>query len=344
MQVSNAAITKLSRGLLTLGLVEEVESDGGQGRGRPTIPLRVSAAGGYAVGVTVHTGILEMALVDYAGNAISLTTEEFDPIDPRHFARLVDRRIHELAVEHRLLSRRLFGVGLSVPGPPLSPDGNRWNIVRNLPGWQNVPLRQIMDDALGLPVWLENDATAAALAEYYLGGLIKHCSTAVVILLGHGIGAGIISEGRLMRGEAGSGGEIGMLYPSELPRPTTLDLLATLQADGCRVKSLADFEEATRGFEATIERWLDRAADQLLLAVNTAIAWLDPGAIRLVSPLPISIIQRLAHRLNKGPIVWGDPRSDREACRYDIEVSNLGGAASALGAALLPIHASIARE
>jgi len=121
-------------------------------------------------------------------------------------------------VKHRLLSSRLYGVGFSVPGPALSRDGNRWNIVRNLPGWQNVPLRQIMGDALGLPVWLENDATAAALAEYYLGGLIKRCSIAVVILLGHGVGAGIVSGGRLMRGEVESGGEIGMLYPSGRPR------------------------------------------------------------------------------------------------------------------------------
>jgi predicted NBD/HSP70 family sugar kinase len=345
MQVSNGAITKLSRGLLTLGLVEEVGSQAAQGRGRPTVPLRVSAAGGYAVGVAMYTGILEIALVDYAGSIISLTTEELDPIDPRHFARLVDRRIHELAVEHRLLSSRLYGVGLSVPGPPLSRDGNRWNVVRNLPGWQNVPLRQIMDETLGLPVWLENDATAAALAEYYLGGLMRRCSIAVVILLGHGVGAGIISEGRLMRGEVGGGGEIGLLYPNGHPRPTTLDLLATLQADGCHVKSLADFEKATGGFEGTIERWLDRAADQLLLAVNTAIAWLDPGAIRLISPLPMSIIQQLADRLNNGPIVWGDHhRPDCEVGQYDIEVSTLGGAASALGAALLPIHASITRE
>jgi MarR family len=146
MQVSNSAITKLSRGLLTLGLVEEAGSEAAQGRGRPTIPLRVSAGGGYAVGVAMYTGILEIALVDYAGSVISRTTEELDPIDPRRLARLVDRRIHELAAKHRLLSSRLYGVGFSVPGPALSRDGNRWNVVHNLPGWKNVPLRQIMGE------------------------------------------------------------------------------------------------------------------------------------------------------------------------------------------------------
>jgi predicted NBD/HSP70 family sugar kinase len=343
LQVSNAAITKLSRSLTALGLVEEVAPNAAQGRGRPTIPLRISPAGGYAVGVTVHTGVLEIALVDYAGGIISLTNEAIDPPDPHHLARLVDRRIQELAIEHRLLGTRLLGVGLSVPGPALSRDGNRWSIVHALPGWRNVPLRQIMDETLGLPVWTENDATAAVLAEYYLGGLIKRCSTAVVILLGYGIGAGIIDDGRLFRGELGSAGEVGMLFPGNRPRPSTLDLLSTLQAEGCAITSIAHFEERTRGYEAVIDRWLDRASGQLALAVNSAIAWVDPGAIRLSSPLPKTIIEQLAERLNNGPIVWGDHRADCEVETFDIEVSSLGSASSALGAALLPIHASIAR-
>lgn len=343
LQVSNAAITKLSRSLMMLGLIEEVSANSAQGRGRPTVPLRISAAGGYAVGITVHTGILEIALVDYAGGIISLTHEAIDPPDPHHLARLVDRRIQELAIEHRLLGSRLLGVGLSVPGPALSRDGNRWSIVHTLPGWRNVPLRQIMDETLGLPVWIENDATAAALAEYYLGGLITRCSTAVVILLGYGIGAGIIDDGRLFRGEMGSAGEVGMLFPGDRPRPSTLDLLASLRADGCAITSVVDFDERTLGYEATIDRWLDRAAVQLGAAVNSAIAWIDPAAVRLSSPLPKTILERLAGRLNDGLIVWGDHRADCEVPSFDIEVSTLGSASSALGAALLPIHASIAR-
>jgi predicted NBD/HSP70 family sugar kinase len=343
LQVSHSAITKLSRGLLTLGLIEEIEGTN-HGRGRPTVPLRVSAAGGYAVGVTMYTGIMEIALVDYAGGAIARTIEKIDPIDPWQFGRLMDKRIHELAVEHRLLTSRLYGVGLSVPGPALSRDGNRWNVVHNWPGWQNVPLLEIMGDTLGLPVWIENDAAAAALAEYYLGGLIKRCSTAVVLLLGHGVGAGIVHQGQLMRGETGSAGEIGMFYPNGHPRPTTLDLLACLREEGCCVNSVADVCAVMQHHDATIERWLDRAAEQLLQAVNSAIAWIDPGALRLMSPLPISLMQRLADRLNGGRLIWGDHRVLYNIAHCDIEVSELGGAGPALGAALLPIHASIARN
>ncbi|MDE1918072.1 MAG: ROK family transcriptional regulator [Sphingomonadales bacterium] len=344
--LSNSAITKLARNLLSLHLVEEVEAgiapDHQPGRGRPTVPLRISPHGGYAVGVAVHTGVLEIALVDYAGGVICLTSEKIDPPEPQAFARMVDKRIHELAIEHRLLGTRLLGVGLSAPGPALSRDGNRWSIVHNLPGWRDAPLRDIMSRTLHQSVWIENDATAAALAEYYLGGLIDRCSTAIVITLGYGIGAGIIHDGRLLRGEVGSAGEIGMFYPSDAPRPSPVDLLSTLATAGCTITSIADFEEQTLGFEPIIEAWLDRAAGQLRLAVNSAIAWFDPGAIRLTSPLPMSVVQRLADRLNHGLLVWGDHRRDCEVGSFPIDVSHLGGASAVLGAALLPIHASLA--
>ena len=147
-----------------------------------------------------------------------------------------------------------------------------------------------------------------------------------------------------MRGEAGGAGEIGMFYPGDRPRPTTLDLIATLQAAGCAVDSLANFAEAIAGYEAVIDHWLERAADQLLGAVNSAIAWFEPGAIRLMSPLPATIMHGLAERLNRRGIIWGEHSIDSDTGRHAIEISSLGGGGSALGAALLPIHASIMRS
>ncbi|QBM75805.1 ROK family transcriptional regulator [Sphingomonas sp. AAP5] len=343
LQISNSAISKLTKALIGQALIEELPAEALAGRGRPTVPLRISPAGGYAVGLAIYAGLLEIALVDYAGGVVSLTSENIDPVDPHLFARHVDRRIQELAIKHRLLGSRLYGVGFSVPGPSLSRDGNRWHIVRNLPGWKDAPLREIFAEALRLPVWIENDAAAAALAEYYLGGLIRRCTTAVVILLGHGVGAGIVHEGKLMRGESGGAGEIGMFYPGNQPRPTTLDLIATLQAAGCAVESLANFAEVIAGFESVVDQWMDRAANQLLQTINSALAWFDPGAIRLTSPLPATIMHGLADRLNRQAITWGDHIADSDKGRYDIDVSQLGGAGSALGAALLPIHDSIER-
>ena len=159
----------------------------------------------------------------------------------------------------------------------------------------------------------------------------------VVFLLGYGIGAGVIEDGRLLKGEFGGAAEIGGLYPMDQPRPTTMDLLSVLREAGCAVQSIAHFDEACIGHEALIERWLDRAAGQLESVVSSAIAWFDPGEIVFSSPLPASVMARLAARLNHGQLRWPCHRQPTE-----IRVSRLGGSSIALGAALLPIHASTA--
>jgi predicted NBD/HSP70 family sugar kinase len=186
-----------------------------------------------------------------------------------------------------------------------------------------------------VPVWLDNDANAAALAEYYLGGTCSSHSDIVVILLGHGIGAGIIHEGKVLKGQFGNAGEIGALYPVDQPRPSTVDLLAALQENNCPIDTVANFKTLTRGHQDVIDRWVTRAGRQLELFVNGAVVWLDPGAIVLSSALPPELITRLATHLNAAKIA-----ERRRSQVREVTVSNLGSAAITLGAALLPIHAS----
>ena len=99
------------------------------------------------------------------------------------------------------------GVGVSAPGPI---DPQRGAIVSppNLPGWVDVPLRDELARALDLPVWLENDANAAALAEWRFGAG-QGCQDLVYLTMSTGIGAGLVLGGRLHRGVSGSAGELG---------------------------------------------------------------------------------------------------------------------------------------
>lgn len=334
LQVSNSALTKLSHNLISLGLVEEREALEAPTRGRPTIPLGISPQGGFAAGATVHKGVLEIALVDFSGEIIALASEQIGTPCPAEFAAIVQRQLDLLSVRHRLLGQRFFGIGVGLPGSPRTRKGDSWHTVKELPGWNNVPLGQLLGDALGTPVLLENDANSAALAEYYLSSAGRKASTVIVILLGYGIGAGVIEDGRLVKGGFGGAGEIGMLYPGHLPRPSTLDLLSVLGDAGCRIESVARFDELTAGFEAVVEDWLDRAAGQLEVLVNSAIAWFDPEDVVFSSPLPASVVARLAERLNAMPLCWPAERPGQ------IRISALGGSAIALGAALLPIHAA----
>jgi hypothetical protein len=186
--MSASKLTRLSGNLLAHGLIEECRYADVGTPGRPAVPLRISPTAGYAVGAMVHRGLMEVALVDYAGGVIAHRSQPFDDPDPYVFAARVTAEMHELAIANRLLGRRLLGVGIGVPGAALSSDGTRRWTVDSLAAWRGVDLKALFEEQIGHDVWIENDANAAALAEYYVGGLVRRCTTAVVILLGHGIG------------------------------------------------------------------------------------------------------------------------------------------------------------
>lgn len=96
-------------------------------------------------------------------------------------------------------------IGIGIPG--LADKKGNVIFCVNL-GWKNVPLRKILEKELGIPVYMDNDATVAALAEYEYGAM-KGAQSAVMLTLGTGIGGGIILNGKVYSGYNGVGSEIG---------------------------------------------------------------------------------------------------------------------------------------
>jgi glucokinase len=101
---------------------------------------------------------------------------------------------------------RIVGAGIGVPG---AVDPTR-GIVSRAPNlaWNDVPIRDRFQEALGLPVVVDNDANCAALGEWWAGAG-RGSRLMVGATLGTGIGGGIVREGRVLRGVTGSAGEIG---------------------------------------------------------------------------------------------------------------------------------------
>jgi glucokinase len=100
------------------------------------------------------------------------------------------------------------GLGIACGGP-LDPETGIVHSPPNLPGWDDVPVRDRLAEALrGLPAWIDNDATAGALAEWRFGAG-RGCSDMVYLTISTGIGGGVVSGGRLLRGATGNGAELG---------------------------------------------------------------------------------------------------------------------------------------
>ncbi len=102
---------------------------------------------------------------------------------------------------------QLVGMGVGAPGP-LNPFTGVVYSPPNLPGWNNVPLRDTMEKRLGLPVFLGNDANLAALGEYTFGAG-KDYRYLVYITVSTGVGGGVVEDGRILMGVKGAAGEVG---------------------------------------------------------------------------------------------------------------------------------------
>lgn len=101
----------------------------------------------------------------------------------------------------------LAAVGICSPGPcDIDAGVIRWG--PNLPGWRDVPICRYLEERLGVPARLENDANAAAVGEHVYGAG-RGCRHLIYITVSTGIGGGLIIDGRLYRGATGVAGELG---------------------------------------------------------------------------------------------------------------------------------------
>ncbi len=130
--------------------------------------------------------------------------------------------IGALCGEAQVREGQIGAVGIAAPGPVNVPAGCLL-APPNLPGWDEVPVVDWFRRAYGRPVHMNNDANAAALAEY-LYGSCKGTPDLVYLTLSTGLGAGVVSGGRLVQGVSDLAGEIGhgVLDPDGPPCPCGL--------------------------------------------------------------------------------------------------------------------------
>lgn len=123
------------------------------------------------------------------------------------------REIEAMLLRHETPLARVRAIGVSCGGPL---DSRRGVILcpPNLPGWTNVPITRLLCERFGIPAHLQNDANACALVEWKLGAG-RGTNDMVFLTMGTGMGAGVIAEGRLLRGHADMAGEVGHVRLTE---------------------------------------------------------------------------------------------------------------------------------
>jgi glucokinase len=162
----------------------------------------------FYVGCDVGGTNMKIGLVDSQGHAVAYhSIPTLQEQGPQEATRRMGDVVRQLAEEVGLAAGDIVRVGLATPGPMDIPQG-MLICPGNLPAWHNSPIRQMMEEACGLPVTFANDANAAAYGEFWRGAGEKF-DNMVLLTLGTGLGAGIIIGDRLVEGSHSCGGECG---------------------------------------------------------------------------------------------------------------------------------------
>lgn len=204
--LSPAAVTFVVGELLHEGAVLEGAA-GKSGGGRRPIPIKINYKGRLAVGFKLAANnTLEAVLTDLATEVIKSITSTLPDTVPETVVRIAAETIETLIPDAAVRKADLIGVGLALPGVFDVETGVCLEIPRL--GWKNVPIAAMLARVVDVPVWVDNDVNAFALAQY-LFGHGRHHSTMMALAIGAGIGAAFLTRGTLHRGSSGAAGEIG---------------------------------------------------------------------------------------------------------------------------------------
>jgi glucokinase len=171
-----------------------------------------SAPGGQAIpsylGIDVGGTKLALAVGDAEGRILARRRRPTEPCGrPETDLERIVADGRALLAEVGLAPHEIAAIGVSLPGP-LDPVAGVIHNPPNLPGWKEVDVRGPLTRAFGRPVHLENDANAAALAEWRFGAGrgFRHL---VYLTMSTGVGGGLVLDGRVYRGAGCQAGEFG---------------------------------------------------------------------------------------------------------------------------------------
>ncbi len=205
-ELAPASITKITRELIDAHLIHETTVQEAISRGRPAIGLQTDNEGWQFLSARLGRGYLVIALHEHGGSVLIDTKIDIHEIEQDDVLARLLHEIEEFFETYADQLDRVTSIAVTLPGLVNSEQG----IVLQMPHYnvKNLPLGPEIYAATGLPVFIANDTHAWALAEKLFGNA-KENDSSVLISIHHGVGAGIVLDGRVLQGRHGNIGELG---------------------------------------------------------------------------------------------------------------------------------------
>ena len=202
--LKQASITKIIASLIQLGIVSEVGIVEGK-KGRRSIGITINSNMYKVIGVKLARKSFSVGLYDISGVEYKVQSES---LSMSQGSKIALERMKAVIADFLRDQDDVVAIGVAIPGPFLK-DKGKIVLITEFPGWENVNLQEEFYKEFSIPVFVEHDANAGALAEWWFTENIHNTGVMVYFLASEGIGAGIISEGQLFTGSQGIAGEVG---------------------------------------------------------------------------------------------------------------------------------------
>ncbi len=202
--LKQATITNIINDFISWELVEETGLIEGC-KGRRAIGIRLNTEVFYVIGVRLSRKYFEVGIFTLMGELVEEEYREYiTDTKPSTVIPKIQESIRRLIA--RYAGKKVLAVGVAVPGPYYFEEGV---IEAVFTDWEQVSIKSMLQEGMPLPVVIDHDANAGALAECSFGLDPNLYETVVYLAVGQGIGAGIYHEGKIFRGATGIAGEIG---------------------------------------------------------------------------------------------------------------------------------------
>ncbi|CAM3980507.1 ROK family protein [Paenibacillus alkaliterrae] len=236
-----------------------------------------------AVGIDIGGTKIAYGFVDQQGTVLAKGSLKTDlSVSPSEMTERMASAVKQLAEQNGLSLEAMKGIGVGAPGP-LDTRNGKLTCPPNLKSWWDFPVVEALGSHLPLPIKMENDATAAALAEKWLGAA-QDTEHFIFITISTGIGAGIYLHGKLITGSTGNAGDAGFMIvdpdgtPWELVASGTAITRQATELLGRDVTSKEAFELAAQG-DPQMSELIDRVFGYIGMGCVSLINLLDPNKI-----------------------------------------------------------------
>ncbi|MCG5220301.1 ROK family protein [Streptosporangium sp. KLBMP 9127] len=340
--LSAATVSTMTGDLLSDSIIVEagqVDSDGG----RPRVLLRVNPRYGYAIGVDVAETHVRVELFDLGMTELARVEYALRPA--RHDVELIARHIlagiDVVLADAGIPSEQVLGVGVGVPG--IVESGADALIHAKTFGWDGVPMGSLLRAGTSLPLFVDNGAKTMGQAELWFGSG-RGAGSAVIVLIGSGVGAMVITDGVTLRGVSRSAGEWGHIKVVVGGRSCRCGGQGCLEAyiGAEAILARAGVETRTSGWQEALAQLLTSGSP----VVEETVTYLGVGLanlINLVNPERIVIGgwaglllgERLLPDIRRAA---GDNSLAQPFAATSIVLGRLGPDAVALGAATLVLE------